>query len=482
MAEAGAAPLELGTKSIKTLLKQYAVPSIIASTASSLYNMVDSVFIGHIPDVGAYAISGLAVTFPLMNLSVALGTLVGVGASTMVSVFLGQKNYVTANKVLANVLSLNTIIGLLFTIVALIFLKPILYFFGASENTIPFATDYMRIILVGNVITHLYFGLNNLVRASGNPNMAMKMTIFTVTSNAVLDPVFIYWLGMGIQGAALATVICQFLALCYTMMYFLDRNRCLHFPKGVFALDWKIAKSSMAIGMGPFLMNAAACIVSLFINQQLKRYGGDLAIGAYGIANRLTFLFVMIVMGFNHGMQPIAGYNYGAGQYKRVREVFVLTAQCAVIVTSVAFLASELFPGPAVSLFTSDAELKTLAVRGLRLMNSGFAFVGIAMVATTLFQCLGMVKTSIFLSLVRQLIILVPLVYALPLFLGETGVWISFPISDVSALLISLWALVRLFRKFRLVENGADPSILGSSVPGADRESGVLAENAGGEG
>jgi len=468
MAEAGAAPLELGTKNIKTLLRQYAVPSIIASTASSLYNMVDSVFIGHIPDVGAYAISGLAVTFPLMNLSVALGTLVGVGASTMVSVFLGRKDYATANKVLANVLSLNTILGTIFTIAALAFLDPILFFFGASENTLPFARAYMKIILLGNVVTHLYFGLNNLVRASGNPKMAMKLTIFTVTSNAVLDPIFIYWLGMGIQGAAIATVICQFLALCYTMMYFLDRNRCLHFPKGVFALDWKIAKSSMAIGMGPFLMNAAACVVSLFINQQLRHYGGDLAIGAYGISNRLTFLFVMIVMGFNHGMQPIAGYNYGARQFSRVREVFMLTAKWCVLVTGVAFLVSELIPGPAVSLFTSDPELKELAVKGLRLMNSGFAFVGIAMVASNFFQCLGMVKTSIFLSLSRQLIILVPLVYGLPLLWGDLGVWLSFPISDLLAVLIALLALVRLFRKFRLIENGADPSILGSSVPGND--------------
>ena len=464
MAAAGGAPLELGTKKISTLLKEYAVPSIIASTASSLYNMVDSIFIGHIPGEGPMAISGLAVTFPLMNLSAALGTLVGVGAATMVSVYLGQKNYGAANKVLANVLSLNTIIGAVFTILTLCFLDPILLFFGASANTLPFAREYMTVILLGNIVTHLYFGLNALIRASGNPKTAMGLTIFTVTANAILDPVFIYGLGMGIQGAAVATVICQTLALGYTMWFFLRKDNFIHFPKGVFALDWRIARDSMAIGLGPFLMNAMSCIVTLFINQQLRHYGGDLAIGAYGIVNRITFLFIMIVMGFNHGMQPIAGYNYGAGQYKRVREVFSLTVKWAVLVTTAGFLVSELLPGPAVSAFTSDPELKRLSVHGLRVMNSAFALVGFGMVTGNFFQCLGMVRTSIFLSLSRQLIFLVPLVYFLPLFLKETGVWLSFPVSDFLSIVVSAIVLARLFKKFKRIEAGEDPSILGSNI------------------
>ena len=267
---AGSIPTELGTKKVSTLLKEYAVPGIIAMTASSLYNMVDSIYIGHIRDVGSYAISGLAVTFPLMNISAALGTLVGVGAATMISVLLGQKNYASANKVLANEVTLNTIIGLLFTAFMLLWLDPVLTFFGASENTLPYARGYMRIILYGNVVTHLYFGLNSVIRSSGNPRMAMGLTLFTVISNSILDPIFIFGLGMGIEGAATATVLCQLMALCYALWYFMDQKKFLHLPKRVFALDWRIAKESLAIGMGPFLMNLAACIVALFINQQLR--------------------------------------------------------------------------------------------------------------------------------------------------------------------------------------------------------------------
>ncbi len=463
---AGSIPTELGTKSIKALLRQYAVPGIIAMTASSLYNMVDSIFIGHIPGSGPLAISGLAVTFPLMNISAALGTLVGVGAATMISVLLGQKNYEVAGKVLSNEVTLNTIVGLLFTVVTMIFMDPILLFFGASENTLPFARDYMMIIAAGNVITHLYFGLNSVIRSSGNPNLAMGLTLFTVISNAILDPVFIYILGMGIRGAAIATVLCQTLALAYTLWYFLDQKRFLHLnKKHIFRLDWRIAKDSLAIGMGPFLMNLASCIVVLFINNQLLKYGGDLAIGAYGIVNRISFLFAMVVVGFNHGMQPIAGYNYGARLYSRVREVYIRTAMWATIVVTVGFIVSEFFSGPAVSLFTNDPQLKSLATKGLRMMNIVFPIVGFQMVTTNLFQCLGMVSKSIFLSLTRQLLFLVPCVYFLPAALGsEIGVWYSFPISDFLSSVLTAILAVGLLKKLGKLKDGDDPSILGSKI------------------
>ena len=458
------APTELGTLNIGKLLKMYAVPGIIAQTASSLYNMVDSIYIGHIKDVGAYAISGLAVTFPLMNLSAALGTLVGVGGMTMISVLLGQRNYDTASKVLANVFSLNIIIGVLFTVLTLAFLDPILMFFGASENTLPFAHDYMLIILLGNVLTHLYFGLNGVIRASGNPKTAMGLTIFTVTSNAILDPLFIFVFGMGIKGAALATILCQAMALAYSIRFFLNKDRVPHFPKGILALDWKIARQSLAIGVGPFLMNAASCVVSIFINQQLSRYGGDLAIGAYGIVNRITFMFAMIVMGFNQGMQPIAGYNYGARQYTRVKKIFLLTSMWAVITTTVCFLVSEIIPGAAVSLFTNDEKLSVLAVQGLRMMNVVMPLVGFSMVTSNFFQCLGMVKKSIFLSLSRQLLFLLPLIYTLPNLWQEKGVWVSFPISDALAIIVSAIFIIDLFRKFGRLQDGDDPSVLGGQL------------------
>lgn len=463
MADSGI-PTDLGTRKISSLLSKYAVPAIIAMTASSLYNMVDSIYIGHIKDFGHLAISGLAVTFPLMNLSAALGTLVGVGAATMISVLLGQKNYKAAGKVLTNEVTLNTILGVVFTAITLLFLSPILRFFGASDDTLPFASDYMTIILAGNVFTHLYFGLNAVIRSSGNPRLAMGLTLFTVISNSILDPVFIFVLGMGIKGAALATVLCQMMALSYAMVYFMDQKKFLHLPKKIFGLDWRIAKDSLSIGMGPFLMNAASCIVALFINQQMSRYGGDLSIGAYGIVNRISFLFVMIVMGFNQGMQPIAGYNFGARQYSRVKDVFFLTAKWATRVVTVGFILSVFFPEVAVAAFTDEPELRSLSAHGLRTMNIIFPIIGFQMVATNLFQCLGMVHKSIILSLSRQLLFLVPSVFILPLFFGVDGVWYSFPVSDFLASILTIIFLVSLVRKLNSLKDGDDPVILGSKI------------------
>lgn len=449
----GKAPVELETKKISTLLKEYAVPGIIAMTASSLYNMVDSIYIGHIKDVGALAISGLAVTFPVMNLGTAIGTLVGVGASTLTSMLLGQKNYVTANKVLPNVVTLNVVLGALFSVLVLAFLKPVLYFFGASDAIYPFARDYMVIILAGFIISHLYFGLNSLIRATGNPRLAMGLTLFTVISNAVLDPLFIFVLGLGVKGAAIATVLCQTISLIYSLIYFSSGKNVIHFGRRIFGFSAKIARTSLGIGLGPFLMNAAACLVSMFINQQLRKYGGDLAIGAYGIINRVSFLFLMIVMGINQGMQPIASYNFGAGKGRRVKEVYWLSVFWATLVTTAGFFVFELFPGAAVSMFTNDAELKGLAVHGMRLMNFTFPIIGFQIISTNLFQCLGMVRKSVFLSLSRQLIFLLPALYMLPLAFGIEGVWLSYPASDVLAFTCTVILVIRLVRQLERSEN-----------------------------
>ena len=449
----GKAPTELETKKISTLLKEYAVPGIIAMTASSLYNIVDSVYIGHIKDVGALAISGLAVTFPIMNLGTAIGTLVGVGASTLVSILLGQKNYVTANKVLPNVVTLNVVLGALFGGLILAFLKPVLFFFGASEAIYPFARDYMVIILAGFIVTHLYFGLNGMIRATGNPRLAMGLTLFTVISNAILDPIFIFGLGLGVKGAAIATVICQTLSLVYSLVYFSSGKNVIHFGKRIFGFSSKIARTSMGIGLGPFLMNTAACLVAMFINQQLRKYGGDLAIGAYGIINRISFMFIMIIMGLNQGMQPIASYNYGAGRGRRVKEVYWLCVKWATLVSVVAFIIFEFFPGPAAAMFTTDPELKGLAVHGMRRMNIMFPIIGFQIISTNLFQCLGMVKKSVFLSLSRQLIFLLPALYLLPLALGIEGVWFSYPASDVLAFTCTVILIIRLVRQLEASEN-----------------------------
>lgn len=448
MAEQNNIPTELGTEKVGKLLMQYAIPAIIAMTASSLYNMVDSIFIGQ--GVGPLAISGLALTFPLMNLAAAFGSLVGAGAATLVSMKLGQRDYDTAQRVLGNVVILNVVIGILFTVVTLMFLDPILYFFGASEDTIGYARDYMEIILLGNVITHLYMGLNTVIRAAGHPKQAMAATIATVIINTILDPIFIFVFDWGIQGAAIATVLAQIISLAWLIVLFSNKNELIHFHKGIFRLKKRIVTASLSIGLSPFLMNLAATFVVILINQGLKSHGGDLAIGAYGIVNRLVFLFLMIVMGLNQGMQPIAGYNYGAKLYGRVTEVLKLTIYAATVVTCIGFVVGMFFPRLAVSIFTTDTQLIDIAARGMRTVVMFFPIVGFQMVTSNFFQSIGMAGKAIFLSLTRQVLFLIPLLLILPDFLGERGVWLSMPIADFVAFVVAaimLWHQFKLFKR-----------------------------------
>ena len=454
MAEVKIAAAALGTEHIRRLLVQYAVPAIIAMTAASLYNMVDSIFIGH--GVGPLAISGLALTFPLMNLAAAFGSLVGVGAATLISMRLGQRDYATAQHVLGNVVVLNLIIGVAFGAAALVFLDPILYFFGASDATIGYARDYMTIILLSNVVTHMYLGLNAVLRASGHRRKSMYATINTVLINTVLDPLFIYGFGWGIRGAAVATVAAQVISLAWQFRILSDRRELLHFRRGIYRLQGKIVRNVLAIGMSPFLMNLAACFIVILINKGLKQYGGDLMIGAYGIVNRLAFFFVMIVMGLNQGMQPIAGYNFGARQYDRVLRVLKLTSIGATCVTTVGFLIGELVPRTAVSAFTNDPELIRLSVEGMRITFAFFPIIGFQMVATNFFMSIGMAGKAIFLSLSRQLLFLLPGLLVLPRIFdactewnGSWGVWCAMPLSDLLASVVTVFMLTYQLRRFR---------------------------------
>lgn len=440
-------PLVLGTERIGKLLTQYAIPAIIAMTAFSLYNMADSIFIGH--GVGPLAISGLALTFPLMNLAAAFGSLVGVGASTLVSVKLGQKDYEGANQVLGNVLVLNVLLGVAFTIVFLLLLDPILYFFGASENTIGYARDYMQIILYGNVITHMYLGLNAVLRSSGFPKQAMYATLASVVINCILNPIFIFGFEWGIKGSAWATVISQVISLTGQMIHFSSPKQLLHFKKGIYKLRKEVVKGILYIGMSPFLMNLCSCLIVILINRGLKEHGGDMAIGAYGIVNRIIFLFVMIIMGFNQGMQPIAGYNFGARLYPRVTEVTKLTMKWAIGVATTGFLLCQLFPTLIVNMFTTDDELVKAAVFGLHIVFAVFPIVGFQMVATNFFLSIGMSKKAIFLSLTRQMLFLIPCLIVLPRFFGTLGVWISMPVADTIATVVTAIVLVNQFKKFK---------------------------------
>ena len=444
MSENKEATLRLGTAPIPQLLAQYALPAIVAMVASSLYNMVDSIFIGQ--GVGPLAIAGLAITFPFMNLSGAIGAAIGVGASTLLSVRLGQRDYQTAQKILGNSVVLKIISGIIFGGICLLFLDPILRFFGATDQTLPYAREYMVIILLGNVFTHLYFGMNALLRAASKPRQAMNATIFTVVLNTCLDPLFIYTFHMGIAGAALATVLSQMTALCWQIRLFSNPHELLHFRRGIYRLDSNIISKILAIGSSPFAMNACACVVVIFINTALVRHGGDMAVGAYGIANRIGFLFFMIVMGINQGMQPIAGYNYGARLRDRMFSVLRLSIFWAVAVMTVGWVAGLFFSEQMARLFTTDSELIAQSAHAITLNQIAFPLIGFQAVMTNFFQSLGKAKISIALSLSRQMFFLLPLLVLLPPYFGTDGVWYALPLSDTIAFVLTVivaWVCVR---------------------------------------
>ena len=446
---------ELGTRPVGKLLMAYAIPAVIAMTASSLYNMVDSIFIGQ--GVGAMAISGLAITFPLMNLSAAFGSMVGVGAATLMSVKLGQKDYQTAQNILGNVVVLNLILGIVFGVIALVFLDPILYFFGASETTIPYARDYMEIILLGNVVTHSYLGLNALLRSAGHPQMSMYATILTVVINTILDPLFIYQFQMGIKGAAYATVLAQIIALVWQFVVFSNKKEALHLKRGIYRLKKKIVFDTIAIGLSPFLMNTCACMVVILINRGLAEHGGDLAIGAYGIVNRVLFLFIMIVIGINQGMQPIAGYNYGAGHIDRVFRVLRYTIYSATVVTTLGFLIGECIPELCARAFTNDEQLIEMAAHGMRIIVIFYPMIGFQIATTNFFQSIGHAGKSIFLSLTRQLLFLIPALIIFPRFWQLDGIWMAMPASDLVACIVTAVMLVIQNKKMKqrhLASNG----------------------------
>lgn len=441
------ATLELGTKPVGKLLAQYALPAIIAMTAASLYNIIDRVFIGQV--VGPMAISGLAITFPFINLGAAFGAAVGVGASTAISVKLGQRDYETAENILGNTVTLNLIIGSAFGIICLIFLNPILRFFGASDTTLPYARSFMEVILAGNVISHMYFGMNAVLRAASKPRQAMMTTIFTVVMNIFLDFIFIRLWHWGIRGAAFATVISQALALCWQMKQFANQNELLHLKHGIYRLKKHLVENIISVGISPFLMNVCACIVVIFMNNQLVKYGGDMAVGAYGIANSIAMIFVMFVIGLDQGMQPIAGYNYGSQQTDRLMRVLKLTILTATGIMVTGWLIAHIAPYYCARMFTTDPELIRQAIKAIQINMMMYPLIGYQMVITNFFQCIGKVKISIFLSLSRQLLFLLPLLAILPYFFQVDGVWASLPSSDLTASLVAAIIMTVYMRRLK---------------------------------
>ncbi len=444
------AALELGTKPVGQLLWQYALPAIVAMSASSLYNIIDRAMIGQI--VGPEAIAGLGITFPFMNLSAAFGAAVGIGSSACISVKLGQKDYQTAGHLLGNTITLNLIIGLSFMLICLLFLDPILLFFGASDVTLPYARSFMTIILLGNVITHMYFGLNAVLRAAGKPKHAMYSVLFTVAMNIVLVILFVWWFRWGIQGAALATVTSQTMAMCWQIKLFSNKNEILHLKRGIYKLKKQLVTNIVAIGISPFLMNVTSCVIVIFMNNQFVHYGGDMAVGAYSIANSVVMMFFMFVMGVCQGMQPIVGYNYGAEKYDRMLRCLFLAIGCATAILLVGWGLSMLFPRQIARIFTTDATLIDLAARGIRLDMLVFFLVGSQATITHFFQSIGKVKVSIFLSLSRQLFLLLPMAYVFPLFWELDGVWYSMPASDFLSFAMTIPMLMWYMKKFKASE------------------------------
>lgn len=465
--------VSLGTDPLRRLLPKYAIPAIIAMASSSLYNIIDSIFVGH--GVGGAAISGMAVTLPIMNIASAFGAMVGVGAASRISIRLGEGNRRAAEQILGNAVLLNIILGLTVMGIMLGFLDPILHFFSgdkASEETIAYARDFMRIIMAGNVITHLYLSLNEQLRASGYPVKSMAVMLTAVGMCVVLNPLFIFVFGWGIKGSAWATVIAQSSALAVLLTHYTSRNSFLKFHRRSFRFRWKIVTAIISIGLAPFLLNICASLVVRFINTSLLEYGGtgardvitqavfdgdvgDVYVGAYGIMNRVVLLFVMVVLGLNQGMQPIVGYNYGARQYDRVIKTLRYTILAAMGVTTAAFLIGHFMPGTVAAAFVdgsnggADKAMIDVVSDGLRIVLMMFPVVGFQIVAGSFFQYIGRAPLAIFMSMTRQLLFLVPLLIFLPPRYGATGVWMSMPAADSVSVIIAAALLFTQIRKLR---------------------------------
>ncbi len=441
-------PLTLGTKSVSKLLVQYSVPAIIASVATSLYNIVDSIFIGR--GVGPMAISGLAITFPLMNLVVAFCTLIAVGGATISSIFIGQKNESRATDVVNNVMVLCLIHSVIFGGLTLLFLDDILYFFGATSETIKYAWEFMVIILYGTPISYVFIGLNNLMRATGYPKKAMISALLSVAVNVVLAPIFIFTFKWGIAGAALATICGQFAAFIWVLIHFMSKSSFIHFKRDNRWFTPSIIKRIYSIGLSPFLMNVCACVVVVFINKALLDYAGsdgNLAVGAYGIVNRTTMFFIMVVFGVTQGMQPILGFNYGANKWERVKRTLRIGIIAGVSITTLGFILTESFPDTISSLFTTDPTLIEIARNGFRIYFICYPVVGCQIVIQNFFQSIGKPQISIFLSLTRQLLFLIPFLIILPRIYGTDGVWASMTGSDLIAFIVAVVTLLIMLRK-----------------------------------
>ena len=434
---------------------KYSLPAVVGTVISAVYNIVDSIVIGHAID-DPNVVAGIAVTFPVMNLGAALGMLIGAGAATRVSIVMGQNDRARAELILGNSVQLTVVIGIIYISLLAIFITPILYMFGASENTIPYAREFMLWVLPGMVLMNLTFSYNNVMRASGYPGKAMYTNMIGAGLNCILAPIFLFGFHWGIRGAAIATDISMFVTSFFVMGHFFNKKNTLHFVRGTFKLNWEVIKSVLYIGMAPFLINVAGASVNAIVNNSLLHYGGDNSIAAVVVFNRYVTVFVFVVLGICQGMQPILGYNYGSGKIDRLFKTLRLAATTSVVITTIGSIFGALLPAKIAGLFMQDAEQIQAAVNCLKITTLTFWMVGFQIVATNFFQSLGMAGKAVFLSLTRQIIFMIPLLFILPPHFGLNGVWSCFPICDCVSAVI---AGCMLYWQLKHIKNMQAPPI-----------------------
>ena len=448
---------QLGEENIGKLLMKFSIPAIVGMLVNALYNVVDRIFIGR--GVGKLALSGVTVTFPIANIILAFGMLVGIGTAALISIKLGQQKKEEAEHILGNAFTLIIIISLIVTVMGLIFLEPMLIKFGASSETLPYAKEYIRIILIGVIFQNIGFGLNNTIRSEGNPRVAMITMLIGGILNTILDPLFIFVFHMGTKGAAIATVISQAVNTIWVLAYFFGGRSALKIRYKNLKLDFKVVMSIFAIGMSPFSMQIAASIVTIISNRSLVKYGGDLALGAMGIIMSIAMMVLMPIFGINQGSQPIIGYNYGAKKYDRVKHTLKLAILAATIITTTGFILIQLFPRQLISIFNKDPELINIGIRGIRTYLFMIPVIGFQIISSNYFQAIGKAKISIFLGLSRQVIILIPLLFILPRFFGLNGVWVSGPSSDlIASILTAIFLFVEIRHLNKL--HGEDKDVI----------------------
>lgn len=433
----------LREENVGTLLRKFSLPAIIGMIVNALYNVIDSIFVGR--GVGETALAAVTISFPIMLIMMGFGMLVGIGAASLVSLRLGEQKKAEAEKILGNSLTLILIIAISLSILLLLFLNPILVKLGADANVLPYAYDFIRIILFGSIFMYIGFGLNNIIRAEGNPKIAMATMIISAVLNTILNPLFIFVFKLGIAGSALATVCAQSVSALWVISYFLSKRSVLKLSYCNMKLDINIVKGIFKIGLSPFLMQIAASIVTVIFNNSLMQYGGQLAVASIGIINRVAMLMLMPIFGISQGAQPIIGFNYGAKSYGRVIEALKKATIAATAISILAFVLTQAFDEQIISLFNNNPQLVHIGTNGLRIFFFMFPVIGFQVICANYFQAVGKAGHAIFLSMSRQVILLIPLIFVLPKFFGLNGVWLAGPISDLlSAIITGIYIFVEV--------------------------------------